>query len=73
MTELDADPSATLIFFNALVSDSEGVDLGTTLVGKGFDHAPSLHELLTQLWPIMPSAAVVRRSRTRNAAVIATN
>ncbi len=58
---LDADPSATLVFFNALVADSEGVELGTSLVGKGFDHAPTLHELLTKLWPIMPSAAVVRR------------
>jgi glycosyltransferase involved in cell wall biosynthesis len=58
---LDSDPSASLVYFNALIADSEGVELGTSLVGGGFDHAPSLHELLTRLWPIMPSAAVVRR------------
>ncbi len=62
VAELDADSSATLVFFNASVADSEGVELGTSLIGKEFDHAPSLNELLTQLWPIMPSAAVVRRS-----------
>jgi len=59
---LYSEPAATLVYFNALIADSEGVELGTSLVGSGFDHAPSLNELLTQLWPIMPSAAVVRRS-----------
>jgi glycosyltransferase involved in cell wall biosynthesis len=58
---LDADPSLTLVYCNASVSDSEGVSIGTALTGKGFDHAPSLNELLTQLWPLMPSAALVRR------------
>jgi len=58
----DADPSLALVYCNAAIADSEGAALGTALIGKGFDHSPSLHELLTQLWPIMPSAAVVRRS-----------
>ena len=58
---LDADPSLTLVYCNPSVADSEGVSIGTTLTGNGFDHAPSLNELLTQLWPIMPSAALVRR------------
>jgi glycosyltransferase involved in cell wall biosynthesis len=59
---LDSDSSASLVYFDVLIADSEGVELGTSLVGSGFDHAPSLDELLTKLWPIMPSAAVVRRS-----------
>jgi glycosyltransferase involved in cell wall biosynthesis len=59
---LDSDHGAALVYFNALIADSDGVELGTALVGGGFDHAPSLNELLTQLWPIMPSAAVVRRT-----------
>jgi glycosyltransferase involved in cell wall biosynthesis len=59
---LDADPSLTLAYCNAAIADSEGVALGTALIGKGFDHPPSLNELLTQLWPIMPSAALVRRT-----------
>jgi len=59
---LDADPTLALVYCNASLADSEGVDLGAALIGKGVDHAPSLNELLTQLWPIMPSAALVRRS-----------
>jgi glycosyltransferase involved in cell wall biosynthesis len=59
---LDADPSLSLVYCNCALADSEGVALDTSLVGNGFDHAPSLNELLTRLWPIMPSAAIVRRS-----------
>jgi len=59
---LDADPALSLVYCNAALADSEGVALDTLLVGKSFDHPPSLHELLTRLWPIMPSAALVRRS-----------
>ncbi len=59
---LDSDPSLSLVYSNAAIADSEGVALGTALVGDGFDHAPSLRELLTRLWPIMPSAALVRRA-----------
>lgn len=59
---LDADHCLSLVYCNCALADSEGVALGTSIVGKGFDHAPSLNELLTQLWPIMPSAAMVRRS-----------
>ena len=59
---LDAGPALSLVYCNAALADSEGVALDTSLVGKGFDHPPSLHELLTRLWPIMPSAALVRRS-----------
>lgn len=62
MAVLDSDPALSLVYCNAALADSEGVALDTVLVGKGFDHPPSLHELLTQLWPIMPSAALVRRS-----------
>ena len=59
---LDADPALSLVYCNCALADSEGVPIDTSLVGNGFDHAPSLNELLTQLWPIMPSAAIVRRS-----------
>ncbi len=59
---LDSDPVLSLVYCNCALADSESVALDTSLVGKGFNHAPSLKELLTQLWPIMPSAALVRRS-----------
>jgi len=59
---LDADPALSLVYCNCALADSEGVAIETSLVGSGFDHPPSLNELLTHLWPIMPSAALVRRS-----------
>ena len=62
VTALDADPPLSLVYCNCALADSDGVPIDTSLVGNGFDHAPSLNELLTQLWPIMPSAALVRRS-----------
>ncbi len=58
---LDADRSLSLVYCDCALADSEGVALDTSLVGHGFDHPPSLNELLTQLWPIRPSAALVRR------------
>jgi glycosyltransferase involved in cell wall biosynthesis len=62
ITALDADPGLSMVYCNCALADSEGVGIGTSLVGDGFDHPPSLNELLTQLWPIMPSAALVRRT-----------
>jgi glycosyltransferase involved in cell wall biosynthesis len=59
---LDADPALSLVYCNCALADSEGVAIDTALVGNGFDHPPSLNELLTKLWPIMPSAAISRRS-----------
>ena len=59
---LDADPVLSLVYCNCALADSEGVAIDTSIVGNGFDHPPSLNELLTQLWPIMPSAALARRS-----------
>ncbi|HVN64122.1 MAG TPA: glycosyltransferase family A protein [Candidatus Binataceae bacterium] len=61
VTALDSNPSATLAFCNAEIADSEGARLGSVLAGRGFDHAPSLAELLSQMWPIMVSTAVMRR------------
>jgi glycosyltransferase involved in cell wall biosynthesis len=58
---LDADPALSLVYCNCALADSEGVAIDTALIGNGFDHPPSLQELLTKLWPIMPSAAVARR------------
>jgi glycosyltransferase involved in cell wall biosynthesis len=59
---LDADPAAVLAYANCAVIDSEGRDLGSALIGAGVDHAPTLDEMLTRLWPIMPSAVMIRRS-----------
>jgi hypothetical protein len=58
---LDADPAAVLAYTNLAVTDSNGTALGTALVGPTTAHAPTLDEMFTQLWPIMPSAVVMRR------------
>jgi glycosyltransferase involved in cell wall biosynthesis len=58
---LDNDPGCVLVYCNLSVTDSEGRDLGTCVVGPAFAHAPALSEMLQRLWPIMPSAVMMRR------------
>jgi glycosyltransferase involved in cell wall biosynthesis len=58
---LERDPSCVLAYTNLAVTDSNGIALDTALVGPTTAHAPTLDEMLTQLWPIMPSAVVTRR------------
>lgn len=59
---LDGNPECVLAYTNCAVIDSDGLDLDSALIGAGVDHAPTLHEMLSHLWPIMPSAVVMRRS-----------
>jgi hypothetical protein len=59
---LENDPAATLAFTDLAIIDSVGKPLNTTLVGPESAHAPTLAEMLTRLWPIMPSAVVMRRA-----------
>jgi glycosyltransferase involved in cell wall biosynthesis len=59
---LDADPACVLAYCNCAVMDSDGHDLRSALIGDGVNHAPSLDEMLSRLWPIMPSAVVIRRA-----------
>ena len=59
---LDADPTCVLAYCNCAVVDSDGHDLRSALIGADVGHAPSLDEMLARLWPIMPSAVVIRRA-----------
>jgi glycosyltransferase involved in cell wall biosynthesis len=59
---LDSDPACVLAYTNCAVIDSEGRDLRSALIGAGVDHAPTLDEMLSRLWPIMPSAVAMRRA-----------
>ncbi len=59
---LDGNPNCVLVYTNCTVIDSDGHDLDSALIGAGVDHAPTLHEMLSRLWPIMPSAVVMRRA-----------
>ena len=59
---LDDNRDCVLAYTNCAVIDSDGDDLRSALVGAGVDHAPTLDEMLSRLWPIMPSAVIMRRS-----------
>ncbi len=59
---LDAEPFCVLVYTDLAIIDSRGAPLNTSLVGADKAHSPTLDEMLTQLWPIMPSAVVMRRS-----------
>ena len=59
---LDDNRDCLLAYTNCAVIDSDGHDLRSALVGAGVDHAPTLDEMLSRLWPIMPSAVIMRRS-----------
>ncbi len=61
-TVLDAEPSCVLVYTDLAIIDSRGAPLNTSLVGADKAHAPTLDEMLTSLWPIMPSAVVMRRA-----------
>src|SRR5271170_984906 len=59
---LDGDSGCVLAYTNCAVIDSEGRDLHSALIGAGVDYAPTLEEMLSRLWPIMPSAVAMRRA-----------
>ena len=58
---LEEKTDAVLAFSNALLNDASGAATGEAYVGPREAHAPSMAELLTRWWPIVPSTAVVRR------------
>lgn len=62
VAELESAPECVLAYTNLAVVDSDGRTLGTTLVNGETAHAPTLEEMLAQMWPIMTSAVVMRRT-----------
>ncbi len=59
---LDQNPSCVAVFSDASVVKVPGRNLPANYVEKGYDHSPTLDELLSPAsWPILPSATVVRR------------
>jgi len=59
---LDSDPACVLAYADLEVIDSNGNSLHTSLIGEAAAHAPTLDEMLRRVWPIMPSAVVMRRN-----------
>lgn len=56
------NPRAVLVYVNAEIVDDDGRVLRTSMVAPDRDHAPTLDELLSHIWPIVPSTAMMRRS-----------
>ena len=59
---LDRSPQAVLVYTDVVNQDTAGHDLGTSPVNADTAHAPTLDEMLSRLWPIMPSTVVMRRA-----------
>ena len=56
---LESDPACVLVYTDLKLADSQGKELGTTLIGaRG---VPTVKDMLDELWPILPSSVVVRR------------
>jgi len=58
---LERAPQCVLAYTDVAVVDSEGRDLSASLIGDSNHRAPEFDELFVRLWPIMPSAVVMRR------------
>jgi glycosyltransferase involved in cell wall biosynthesis len=59
---LDSDPDCVMAYGNLLMVDSDGHSLASYLITGEYAHAPSMEEILERMWPIMPSAALIRRA-----------
>ena len=60
--ELERDASVTLAFCDIVPVDDDDNELELKFIDEASAHAPSMEELLTRWWPILTSAAVIRRS-----------
>jgi glycosyltransferase involved in cell wall biosynthesis len=58
---LDRSPHCVLAYTDVTIVDSSGKPLNTALVSNSTGCAPRLDDLFVRLWPIMPSAVVMRR------------
>ncbi len=59
---LDNCRECVLAYADLLIVDSEGRALDTSIAGARIGHPPELREMFERLWPIMPSAVVMRRA-----------
>lgn len=59
---LDAEPSAALAFHDAIVTDAAGNQIADSFVSPPMAHPPSMAEMLSRWWPIVPSTATIRRA-----------
>jgi glycosyltransferase involved in cell wall biosynthesis len=60
--QLDQNPGAVLLYTDILAVDDQGQPASRSLMPRRETHAPSMADLLSKWWPIIPSTAVVRRA-----------
>jgi glycosyltransferase involved in cell wall biosynthesis len=55
-------PNAVMLFHNAIALTADGCEVGQSYVWPERAHAPSMNEMLSAWWPIVPSTVVMRRA-----------
>jgi glycosyltransferase involved in cell wall biosynthesis len=58
---LERDPRCALVYSNLIAVGVDGAELPIEMTPASVAHAPSMEDLLTRLWPIVPSSVVMRR------------
>jgi glycosyltransferase involved in cell wall biosynthesis len=58
---LDRNPECAAVFADGMLVDSAGRIVSPHYVESGFDHSPTLDEMLAHAWPILVGAIVIRR------------
>jgi glycosyltransferase involved in cell wall biosynthesis len=70
---IDADTAAALVFTDLVVVNETGEESRPSPIGADTAHAPTMEEMLSRIWPIMPSTVLMRRSAFDRAGAFAEN
>jgi glycosyltransferase involved in cell wall biosynthesis len=62
VTVLEREPDVAMVYTNALIIDAAGNRLGTTYTPADQKRAPSMEDMLSVAWNILPSTMVMRRA-----------
>jgi hypothetical protein len=57
---LDREPACAMVYTDLEIADSTGRDLHARLIGER--GVPTVEDMLTSLWPILPSSVLIRRA-----------
>ena len=58
---LDKNPACVAVFSDGMEVDSAGRVITPYYVGPGYDHSPTLDEMLDRPWPMLVGSIVIRR------------
>jgi glycosyltransferase involved in cell wall biosynthesis len=61
LPKLASDKQAAMLFHDAVAVSRNGREVAPSCVSPERAHPPTMHEMLTQLWPILTSTVVMRR------------